>query len=439
MKFARQVSSLLLTRAAVIGLSFLTGIVVARTIGPSGKGVLTVLTSVATLTSVIAGLGLPVGGVYLYKEKRFSLGTITGISMVAWSVGLALAGLIVASAGDAVLRALFNFSGSDELSRGWLWLSLATVPALMVTGLLHSIWLVDDRMRLYAAVNVGSQVIGLALAMLLVVRLHWGVTGALLATLSAQCLSLAVTLGWLRSLGDDGRFRSPTASFAPVIKASHGAYLNGIVANVFKHAEAVVLPLLLTLHAVGHYGVALNFYTLLTEAPRAVVWPLVGRMTATGTSAADVAVRGIRMIPIALVLPILALAAISPPVIRVFYGDEFAPSGVLLAYMAPGVLFRSVHLVVYSYLVVVGRLQTIAPCLAAAAAANLLLDVLVVPRWGLDGVAFSNVVSELLLAVLSVVVFLKETRGRLAAVLVRRSDFEDLSRQIGRAVRAWRS
>jgi O-antigen/teichoic acid export membrane protein len=438
-KFARQVSSVLLTRAAVIALVFLTGIIVVRSVGPEGKGALTVLASLVALVSVIAGFGLATGGVYLYKAKRYSIGTITGVSVLVWAIALALCAVLIGVGGDAVLRRLLNLSAGETLNRTWVWLSFATLPALMLSVLIQSIWVTDNRMRLYAGVNLGSQALGLALAWALVVRLQWGVTGALAANLGAQCLTLAVSLAWLRSLGEPGRFRSLKASFRPVIRASHGAYLNGIVAIIFKQGEAVLLAVLLNLHTVGHYGVALNFYQLLTEAPRAVVWPLVGRMTDVGASAADEAARGIRMIPIALLPPLMALVAISPLLIRVFYGDEFAPSGVLLAYMAPGVLFRSIHLVVYSYLVVVGRLQTIAPCVAAAAAANLLLDVLVVPRWGLDGVAVSNVVSELILAVLSVAVFLKETRGRLATVIVRRSDFEDLSRQIGRAVRAWRS
>jgi O-antigen/teichoic acid export membrane protein len=392
-----------------------------------------------TLTSVLVGFGLATGGVHLHRAHQYSIGTITGVSVLVWTVALAVCAALVAAGGDVALRRLLNLPTDDPLSRIWLWLSFATLPALLLSSLLQSIWLVDERIRLYASSTVGSQMLGFALAWALVVNLGWGVTGALVANLAAQCLMLVVSVAWLRSVGEEGRFQFLQTAFRPVVRASHGAYVNSIVANVFKNGEAILLAVLLRLDAVGHYGIALQFYQLLTEIPRAVVWPLVGRMTDGSATAAEVAARSLRLLPLALILPLLAMATVSPFLIRFIYGTPFGPAGTLLAWMAPGVLFRSIHLVVYSYLVVVGRLHKIAPCVGIAAAVNLLLDLLVVPPWGLVGVAFSNVVSELILAVLSVGVFLRDSRGRLAMVLVRRSDLEDLSRYIGRMVMPWRS
>ncbi len=438
MKFGRQVSSLLIARAAIIGLAFLTSVIIARSVGPGGKGALTVLNSLATLTSVIAGLGLATGAIHLHKANRYSIGTITGVSTLVWAVALAACAVLVGFAGDDAIRVLLNASAGEELDRSWLWLSLATVPGLLMASLIQSIWLVDNRMRLYAAVSIGSQALGLVLAWILVALLDWGVTGALMANLGAQCLTVGGSLVWLQSIGQPGRFHSVTTAFRPLIQASFGGYLSSIVANLFKHGEAVLLAVLLSLQQVGHYGVAIAFYQLLIELPRAIVWPLARHMTEGGATAGEVTVRSLRLLPLTLVVPLAAMASVAPFLIRWVYGADFAPSGTLLAYMAPGVLFRSIHLVVYSYLVVTGRLHKIAASVGIAAFTNLALDFLIVPSWGLAGVALSNVASELILAVLSITVFLKESRGRLATVFARRSDIEDLSRYLSRMVMPWR-
>lgn len=433
----RQISSLLVTRAAVIGLTFLTGLIVARSVGPAGKGALTVLTSLVTLASVFAGFGFAAGGVHLYKGKKFDVGTIAGVAGVFWTVAMVIAALLLYAGGDSIVR-LFSNEGSAVFRQEWLWLSLSTLPAMLVSTLVHAVLLVDNKMRIYAWLTISSQVAGLVLAWVLVAGYGWGVTGALLANAAAQGLTLLFSIGWLGSRGVEGRLRAPSWAVGPVLRASGGPYVNGILANVFKHGEGILLVLLLDLRSVGQYGVALAFYQLLTEAPRAMVWPLVGRMTAAGGEATDITARSIRVVPIGLAVPVLLMAAGSPLIIPFVYGADFAPAGSLLAWMSLGVLFRAVALVIYSYMVVAGRLEKIAGCMAVAAIVNLLLDIILVPMWGLVGVAVSNVIAEFLLAFLSIVVFLRETREPLASVLTRRSDFVFLWRHVNPWVMSWR-
>lgn len=438
MKLFKQVSSLLVTRAAVIGLTFVTGLIVARSVGPAGKGILTVLASVVTLVSVVAGFGFAAGGVYLYKGKQYGIGAILRVSGVFWTAALGVVALLVYAGGDSIANFFPNEAGSGVFRQEWLWLSLTTLPAMLVSGLIHAVLLVDNKMRIYAWLTISSQVVGLLLAWILVAGYGWGVTGALLANAAAQSLTLLWSIGWLWSRSEAGRLRTTGWAFGPILRASGGPYLNGILANVFKHGEGILLLLLLDLRSVGHYGVAMAFYQLLTEAPRAMVWPLVGRMTADDAKAAEIAARSIRVVPIGLAIPVLLMALVTPVFVPLVYGPAFAPAGTLLASMSLGVLFRSISLVIYSYMVVVGRLDKIAGCVAVTAVANLLLDIVMVPTLGLLGVALSNVIAEFVLALMSVVVFLRHSHSPLTSVLVRKSDFRDLWRQVSPRVMLWR-
>lgn len=422
----------------VIGLTFVTGLIVARSVGPAGKGALTLLASCVTLASVIAGFGFSVSGVHLYRARKLRLGSIVGISGLFWLPPLVIGALLLAVSGDGITRFLPDMIGKEAVSLAWFWLAFATLPALLLSTFIQGILLVDNRMRVYAWLTIGSQLVGFVFVWVLVVVCDRGVTGALIANVAAQTLSAVIGVGWLRSMGPAGSPEVSRSAVVTVVRSSRGPYLNGLVANAFKHGEGILLAALIDIRSVGHYGVALAFYTLLTEAPRAVVWPLVGRMTENGRNPSEEAARSLRVVPVVMIAPVVAMAALSPLVIPLFYGTVFAPAGILLAWMAPGVLFRSVHLVVYSYLVVTGEVGKIVTAVGGAAAANLLLDIALAPRWGLAGVALSNVIAELLLALFSIMIFLSHTQTGVRSIFVKRSDLHDLRRNLTRMVMSWK-
>jgi O-antigen/teichoic acid export membrane protein len=426
----KQISSLLVIRWSLIPLSFITGIFVARAIGPHGKGALTLLGSLVAMVAVIANLGLTSSSAYLYKQKKYSIGTLTGVAALLWVV---VAGALVALLcwkSEEFIKIIAGDLRDSAIQPIWLWLSLATLPGSLFLPFVQTFLIIENQMRIYTLVNIGSQLVGVALAWTLVIVLKWGVTGALFANVGVQCIATVIAVYWLKSCGEQGRLHFSWSALTQMVRIGYGSYFTGIIASVFKRGEVLVLALLLDIEAVGYYGVALLFYDLVIDMPRAVVWPIVGRLADPDTAdQANVASRSIRMQIVIMSGLVIAIALLSPFLVPLLYGRVFAPAGLLLAWIIPGVVFRSIHLGVFAYVTARGRAEATIPGVTAAAVVNLVLDLVLVPSLGLLGVAISNVVAEMLLAILSIIAFLKHSDGRLRDVFPpRRDDLRDLSR-----------
>jgi O-antigen/teichoic acid export membrane protein len=292
----RQISSLLAIKWSLIPLSFITGIFVARAIGPQGKGALTLLGSLVAMIAVVANLGLPSSSAYLYKQKKYSIGTLTGVAAL---LGIVVTSTLVALLfwkSEVFIKIIGGDFGDSAIQPIWIWLSLATLPSILFLSFVQTILIIDNKMRIYTLVNIGGQLVGLALTLTLVIVLKWGVTGALFANVGMQCFSTAIALYWLMSCGEQGKMHFSWSALVQMVRIGYGPYFTGIIASIFKRGEVLVLALLLDIRAVGYYGVALLFYDLVIDMPRAVVWPIVGRLAEpANTDQAKDASRSIRM------------------------------------------------------------------------------------------------------------------------------------------------
>lgn len=424
MRLAKQVSSILAVRWVLLILSFVTGIFVARTLGPDGKGIVTLVAALVNLLAVVATIGLPTAALYLYKRKGYAVGELVGSSLLLYVVLVVAIALVLFVLPTAALNNLVGASGTFEMQPLWLWLSLGTVLCMLLAAFGHNILVVDDRMRLYAFLNIGSQLVSVFLMWMLVIVFGFGISGALAAIFGAQLFAALGLFYWLKAMGDKGQLRMSWRVLREMLRSGIGPYITSLIANIFKRGETILLAFLLSIQFIGYYGVAMTVYELMVDLPRSVVLPMVGRLAdPKNPRAIETANRNIRMQIAVMFVPVLVLAVVAPFVVPLAYGQRFAPAGIFLAGLLPGVLFRTVHLSVSAYFVSVGRMEATVPSVTTAAVVNLGLDLVLVPNLGLTGVAISNVIAEILMALVSLVVFLRATRGRWEDVFPpRRSD-----------------
>lgn len=424
MRLAKQVSSILAVRWVLLALSFVTSIFVARILGPDGKGIVTLITALVNLLAVLATIGLPTAALYLYKKKGYAVGDLVGSSFFLYIILVLAIAVVLFALPTTALNNLVGASGAFEMQPLWLWLSLGTVLCALLAAFGHNILVVDDRMRLYAFLNIGSQLVSVFLMWMLVIVFGFGISGALAAIFGAQLFAALGLVFWLRGMGDKGQLHVSWRVLREMLRSGIGPYVTSLIANIFKRGETILLAFLLSIQFIGYYGVALTVYELMVDLPRSVVLPMVGRLAdPNNLRAVETANRNIRLQIAVMFVPVLVMALVAPLIVPLAYGQRFAPAGVFLAGLLPGVLFRTVHLSVSAYFVSIGRMEATVPSVTTAAVVNLGLDLVLVPNLGLTGVAISNVIAEMLMALVSVVVFLRATRGRWEDVFPpRRSD-----------------
>jgi O-antigen/teichoic acid export membrane protein len=407
-KLARQIFSVLFVRWISIWFGFFAGILIARTLGPEGKGTLTLIASVLALITVIFSFGMTEATAYFYKQKQHTEGELVGAVVLLWMVLISF------------ITLLYALVGQDLVSFRplWVWLSIATLPSLVLSPLIHVVWVVGERTRLVSWMGIGSQLLLFALISVCVLFFKLGITGVLIANLAAQTFCLVLIFAWLSRIGNEGRLRLDPQLTVKLLKNGFGPFMNSLASNVFKRGETVLLAVLLPLSSIGQYGIAMGIYDVLNDLPRSAVWPLMGHMSGlTPAEQIQTTLRKGRLQLTAMLFPVAALGLVSPFLLPLIYGDAFAPSGVFLAWVVVGAWFRTIHLIVYSYFATLGRTGAVLPSMILAAVVNLGLDLILAPVYGLKGVAIANVAAEILAASSSLFIFIRQTKMRISDLL----------------------
>ena len=173
--------------------------------------------------------------------------------------------------GDIVERSLLGVSGDLQIARVRQWLTVATLPGILLSALLTTLLVVEDRIGLLMLWQTMGQALDLALTYILVFLLGWGITGALIANLVVQSASIPVTGIWLKSAGAEGRLRIGWRSLGRAFDIALQQHLVTPFANLFKRGENLLLAYLLDIRAVGYSSMATGLYDLVIEIRRTMM------------------------------------------------------------------------------------------------------------------------------------------------------------------------
>jgi len=423
---AQNSATTLATQIASYALNFCAGIIIARSLGPAGKGTLSlvVLSNVLLLTA--SNLGLAAACSYMIARRGFSLGEVGRHAVLA---GLGL-GLITFSL-TAVVVNFLPVTLVNPSQRVYVMLAAGLVPLALMTQYLNGalmgagqiIWL-NGLTLAQAAINVTGLVL-----FLLVLRL--GLPGGLSAwtvTVVSTCLlTVAVTFWRARRLGRRSAVRTTRwnrALAAEGIRYGIRAYPAGVVSFLNLRSDQFLLGYLAGTASVGIYSVAVTVAELLLFFPRSLATALMPRITgADSVSAKHMAasacrhtvggalVSAVALVPIGLLIPVL-------------FGEAYRPSVVPFFLLLPGLGAYALAPVLSTYFS--GQLgRPIVTSLFAGM--SLALDVVLVwalvPRLGVPGAALASTLAYTATIVVMVTYFRRLTGVGLAEMFaVKRGD-----------------
>lgn len=301
-----------LTGAKVIGAAtgFLTGPLLARALGASGRGDLAAVIVPFTLAPTILGLGIAAFP-YRVIPRGEELDEVLG------SLGLMLLalGLIAVAAAVPVADAL---AGARVTVRTFLIVGFAVTPLVMVNAMLASALAALDRWRELIAVTLIPFLVPFGAIVVLYVLDDLTVGGAALATIAGSVLSLVPALPLL-SRPRRLRFRWPLALEGLDFGAK--SWLGGLAQLGNLRLDQFLMITLVTPRVLGLYAVATTLAGAATLATGALAPPLMTRIAAGHTELLPYAVR----VSVAvMVFTNLALALVTPTILTVLFGPEFS-------------------------------------------------------------------------------------------------------------------
>lgn len=390
--------------AATLGaaaFSLLNVLIVARVLGPEGRGEVAYLNALATLTALVASLSLQEANANFAATYPRLRQALAGNSLV-FALGLGSSGIAVVAALAIAVPGVRAGSSVALVA-----VVLIAVPFIIVQGYLSLLLRADFR-------------IGAANAALLMVPLGAAAANGLLAVAGRLTVELAV-ISWVifqaaaallllwhvvyRSVGvgpPDRVLARESLSFGVKTHAS------GVLAFGSFRLDQLLVGSLAGPRELGLYSIAVAWAEVVFYLPSAlalVVRPYVVRGTAAEASRrASSAFRATAAatIPLALILvlgaPVLCIGA---------FGGEFTGSVADLQILAPGTIGVVALKLLGTTLVARGRplLETIAVGVAFTATTG--LDLVLIPPFGGAGAALASSLGYLAAGLATAVIFLR--------------------------------
>jgi O-antigen/teichoic acid export membrane protein len=395
--FLRGAAGTLLVRGAGVAIGFASALVLARLLGTEDYGVLAWALATLTLVQFVSLLGLST--VVLRDAAAFratqAWGALRGL--VRRSAQIAVGASSIALFAALALRLALPPLGVDPPPEAF-WVVLLSLPALVLLPLRQSLLQAFGRI-------VASQVPDLIVrpALFLALSLGWWAVAGDLSSVVAAALYVAAIVGAVGVVEVLARQTLP-----PPVRLAEATYdsrrwvlgmppLLAVTAwfVVMSQADVVIVGALRGADAAGIYSVANRSASLLAVAAVAVNTPLAPLVASSyALSEHDrlrAAVTRAARVSLALLLAGGIVLVVSAGWLLSRFGPEFRAGDTALRLLTVGNIVAIPAGMATLILLMSGRQRAAVGGLCAGMGVNLLLNVCLVPSWGLTGAALAFV------------------------------------------------
>jgi O-antigen/teichoic acid export membrane protein len=386
--FFRKVAESLGTRFLIIGLGLVIAVLVARILGPGGRGLYAVAATVAGIGVQFGNLGLYASNNYFVARNRQLLPELLGISLV---VSFGFGGLIAGIA-YAVFTSWPKLAPVSGLT---LIIPLIWVPFGLAYLLQQNLLLGLHKIRDYNKIELISKAIGVLFFLLLVAG-HWlTVNTALITGLVAVILGFAWSLAKLRdsfAVLSFPSYRSLKEQFFYSVKA----YVAAFFAFLIFRINLLMIKFMLNPEQAGWYSIASLMAEMMLVLPAVAGMILFPKLAAMATLVEKWRFTKKVAIGISLFMLVatIGMAFLAKPMIRLAFGAAFAPSLSPFLWLLPAIFIYSITTCLMNFFAAIGMPMITCYASGLALLVNFLLNLILISSWKIAGASISTSVAS---------------------------------------------
>lgn len=384
--FTHDALVLLGNRFAVMAVSMITGVVLARCLGTSGRGVVAAVTVYPSIFLSLTELGLRQAAVYFVGKGIYTNAQVVG--------ALAALVLVSGSFGVGVCTALLWWVGNSEFTPLIIALAVGTIPLAILRDYGSGILLGNRMVGQFAKISRMVEVQRLLTVLLFVWLLGWQAAGALLASL----LSGAVVAGyavWRVSRIATLRPCFDWALIRALVQKGVVYALSLFVITLTYKVNTVIMERLSTVEEIGYYTIGIGIATLTWAFPQAITTALFSH-SANARDELAFSLKVARLFRVTIILALFLVVFLwlaAPWLVPAIYGEQYRPSVRVLRLLLPGVFCLLGLKVLNMDLAGRGQPNVSLWIMTPALIINVLLGLYWVPGQGADGAALASSVA----------------------------------------------
>lgn len=401
-----------LVRIAGTALMFIFNVIVARLFGAEGTGIYYLALTVITIAAVIGRFGLDNALIRFVATSadQDEWGRVKGVyrQSMTLTAGISL----------SITAAVFWFAP-------WLATFILKEPSLVLflrimslsitptsLAFLHAEALKAVEKPVLAAVVQGIGISLLNVLLIFPLSQVLGLIGLAVTYLATQSLLLIISrVFWLR-VTPKTQGVSGTFDVGLLVKTSWPLLWVAFMGMIMQWTDLLMLNIWVSAAEVGIYGVAVRTAMLtsfIVVAANSIIAPKFAAMYAQNDLAGleKLAQSATRLMS-TLALPILLALTIFPSWILNFFGSDFTRGALVLAILAVGQFINVVTGSVGFLLMMTGHEKLMQYNILGSTAVNILLNALLIPRFGILGAAIATTIALTGMNVVSTILVTKK-------------------------------
>jgi O-antigen/teichoic acid export membrane protein len=407
-KFAFDVSWVFLSQVIGLSTGFLLSVILGRFLGAAAFGLFSMTLTIYTIASLVGGIGIPtaiVKYVAEFKENKEKLNIFVSCGIINSAIIGAIIGSVLFAL-SGILAGIFNMPELTDLIK----IVAFSLPFLVVNNTLLGLLNGLREMKSYSFRTVFRSVLLLGFTILLV-GIGFGIKGAVLALLLSEVGTLFLLIFISRNFFCFV-IRDYVKTTKEIVKFGSQLFLGSAIWMANTNADKLLIGFFLLDKDVGIYAIALaiaNGLLMIPGAMSTVTYPAISEYNGKKQHEAIETLINKSIKYSLVILSILGILIIffSKDIILLLLKPEFLPAVAPLTILILGMIFFGAWVSVGSTFSGVGRPDITWKICAINLIVALVLDLLLIPIFGISGAAIGTAGSLLSEVILSIIMLKK--------------------------------
>ncbi|AXF55312.1 flippase [Salicibibacter kimchii] len=412
------------TKIIVLFGSFIVSVILARLLGPEGKGIVTAIFVIPNILMTAADLGVRQASAYYIGRGYYSTKDIVSSLLSLWVITSVLTMLIA--------TIYYSFGSAQTYGWGLLSIALMTIPLNLLFKYFRGVLQGNQKI---GSINVSELIrfiVNLSGVIILVWLLNLDVFGAVLVQFLMAFIVVIYSAFIIKQITTI-RFNFDTQILKSLFSKGVTFALALFILTLNYRVDIIFLEHMTNSEQVGIYSVGTTLAELIWQLPAAIGLVLFARSANSRSSKSAIfrAVKLLRFSFNALFFLCLLFWALAPLAIDILYGQDFSESSNVIRLLLPGVLAMVIVKILHPDLAARGFPLYSFWVFLSPLIFNTILNFIFIPEYGYIGAAITSTVTYIIGSVCFLIVYAKKENIKLNdMIILKKDDYKDIASMI---------
>jgi O-antigen/teichoic acid export membrane protein len=420
--FTKNTLITFITRVLMLIFGIGASIIIARILGPGGKGIYSLAILLPTLLIAFTNFGIGPASVFFIGKRKYPLKEVFGnniIYTISISIFAILIGLIV----------IFFFS--NKLFPGvpieYLLLALGLIPCLLFLGFVGHILLGLQKFKKYNFISFLQVFLFFILVAIFLLGFHLGIKAAIIAGILSFFITCLILFFKVKKETKGISLKPSRDYFKNTFLYGIKAHLGGVFSFLHYRIDIFLINIFINPLAVGFYSIAVGLSEqiwLISQSAATVLFPKVSSETDKKKlkEFTPLVFRNILLITIAIATLLFIL---SHWIIVLFFSEAFFDSILPFQILLIGTVAVSGWRILVNDLASRGKPMLNTYIIGISLFLNIILNILWIPKFGIIGAAWATAISYTVALLITIVIYSKISDNKIRDIIfIKKSDFK---------------